>query len=279
MFMTNIRLCLFSSTPDMENYNFIVKVLTGPIRDIARKAVDWGYDGLEFMPNPEQIPDPVILEDALRQAGAIMPVINTGRLYPQGMALLHEHAIVRQRSMQAFKAIIQFAGHFKAKVGLGIARGTGIPEDSLAEAVFREIADHAAQAGVVVMLEPIDPGGSGYINTMDEAVAWAERINSPGFNVMLDTYQLAESEPSIEHGIRAARGKATHIHLYDPSRWPPGVLSEGERLDWPNIGRVLREEGFQGTGSVVLAPEGDPEPAARKASAYLRRLFSAQEAV
>jgi sugar phosphate isomerase/epimerase len=277
--MTNIRLCLFSSTPDMENYNFIVKVLTGPIQDIARKAVDWGYDGLEFMPNPEQIPDPVTIEDALHQAGAIMPVINTGRLYPQGMALLHEHAVVRQRSMRAFKAIIQFAGHFKAKVGLGIARGTGIPEDSLAEAVFREIADHAAQASVVVMLEPIDPGGSGYINTMDEAVAWAERVNSPGFSVMLDTYQLAESEPSIEHGIRAARGKATHIHLYDPSRWPPGVLSEGERLDWPNIGRVLREEGFQGTGSVVLAPEGDPEPAARKASAYLRQLFSAQEAV
>jgi sugar phosphate isomerase/epimerase len=263
----------------MENYKFIVRVLTGTPHDIAQRAVDWGYDGLEFMPDPEKIPDPVTIEDALKKAGAIMPVVNTGRLYPQGMALLHPDTAVRQRSMQAFKAIISFAGHFSAKVGLGIARGTAVPEDSLAEAMFREIAEHAAQSSAVVMLEPIDPGGSGYINTMDEAVAWADRINSPGFSVMLDTYQLAESEPSIEHGIRAARGKATHIHLYDPSRWPPGVLSEGERLDWTTIGRILREERFQGTGSVVLAPEGDPEPVARIASAYLRRLFSEQEAV
>jgi D-psicose/D-tagatose/L-ribulose 3-epimerase len=127
------------------------------------------------------------------------------------------------------------------------------------------------------MLEPADPGVTSYINTMDEAMAWVERIGSPAFSVMLDTYQLAESEPSLEHGIRAARGQARHIHLYDPSRWPPGVLPEKERLDWPHLARVLRQENFQGSGSVVLALEGDPEPAARKAVAYLRRIFEEGE--
>jgi sugar phosphate isomerase/epimerase len=123
------------------------------------------------------------------------------------------------------------------------------------------------------MLEPCDPGSGDYINTVDAAMAWVERINTPAFRVMLDTYQLAEAERSIEHGIRAARGQANHIHLYDPSRWPPGVLPEKQRLDWPRIAQVLHQEGFSGSGSVVLAPEGDPEPAARKAAAYLRRIF------
>jgi sugar phosphate isomerase/epimerase len=51
------------------------------------------------------------------------------------------------------------------------------------------------------------------------------------------------------------------------------VLPEKNRLDWPHIIRVLREEGFEGSGSVVLAPEGDPEPAARQSAAFLRALF------
>src|SRR5207253_6345865 len=108
-----------------------------------------------------------------------------------------------------------------------------------------------------------------YLTTMDAAMAWVDRIASPGFGVMLDTYQLAEAEPSIEHGIRAARGEAHHVHLYDPSRWPPGVLAEQDRLDWPLIVRLLRETGFDGSGAVVLAPGGDPARAARRPAAHL----------
>jgi D-psicose/D-tagatose/L-ribulose 3-epimerase len=279
----NIQLCLFSSTPDMTDLSFVVKVLTGTPVELAQRAVAWGYDGIEFMPDPLHVPDPREVDKALKAAGALMPVVNTGRMFAQGMALLHADALVRKDSSEAFKRILDFAGHFKARVGLGAARGAGIPGanreemDRMAEDVFRELAAHAEKVQAVIMLEPADPGVTSYINTMDEAMAWVERIGSPAFSVMLDTYQLAESEPSLEHGIRAARGQARHIHLYDPSRWPPGVLPEKERLDWPHLARVLRQENFQGSGSVVLALEGDPEPAARKAVAYLRRIFEEGE--
>ena len=92
------------------------------------------------------------------------------------------------------------------------------------------------------MLEP-HPGSTSYINTMDEAMAWVDRIDSPAFTVMLDTYELAVSEPSIEP-VRDSLC-ASHIHLYDPSRWPPGVLPEKQRLDWPGIALLLHEEGFR----------------------------------
>jgi len=281
--MLEMQLCLFASTSDMAELNFGLKVLTGTPEELARRAVAWGYDGIEFMPNPQRVPEPQALEEALRMAGAVMPVVNTGRMFPQGMALLHADAGVRRRSIEAFKGILDFAGHFQARVNLGIARGQGIPGasreemDCMADDVFRELAEHAEKAGAVIMLEATEPGATSCINTMDEAMAWVERIGSPAFSLMLDTDQLVKAEPSIEHGIRAVQGRATHIHLYDPSRWPPGVLPEKDRLDWPHIARVLREEGFRGSGSVVLAPEGDPEPAARKAAAYLRRLFGGKE--
>jgi sugar phosphate isomerase/epimerase len=109
---------------------------------------------------------------------------------------------------------------------------------------------------------------------MAEVIAWVDRIGSPAFQAMLDTQQLATMEPSVEAGLRAAQGRAKHIHLYDPSRRPPGVGIDQAALDWPRIAEVLSEEGFRGSGSVVIAAEGDPEAGARASAAYLRRLFN-----
>jgi sugar phosphate isomerase/epimerase len=277
--MGDVRLCLFSSTPDMNALSFIVRVLTGSPAELAERAVAWDYDGIEFMPDPEHVPDPVVFESALKSSGAIMPVVNTGRFFAQGVPLLVADPAARRRAVECFKRVLGFAGYFRARVGLGAARGAGVPGmareemDRLAEEVFRELAAHAEKAGTAIMLEPADPGVTSYINTMDQAMAWVDRIGSPAFSIMLDTYQLTDSEPSIAHGIRAARGQARHIHFYDPSRWPPGVLPERDRLDWQHIVQVLKEEGFSGSGSVVLAPEGDPEPAARKSVAFLRNLL------
>lgn len=278
-----VSLCLFASTPDISALEFIVRVLTGSIEELPARAVEWGYDGIEFMPDPEHVPEPAAMERALKAAGAVMPVVNSGRMGVQQMALLHAEAAVRKRSMAAFKRMLDFAGAFRARVGLGIARGKGISGagreqmDAMAADVFPELAAHAERAGAVIMLEPADPGVTSYINTMDEAMTWVRRIASPAFSVMLDTYELAESEPSIEHGIRAGRGESRHIHLYDPSRWPPGVL-EQTTLDWPRIFELLRETGFEGSASVVLVPEGDPAPAARKTSAFLRGVLGGQSA-
>lgn len=282
--MNDIKLCLFASTPDMNALSFIVKVLTGEPEELAERAVAWGYDGIEFMPDPEHVPPPLDFEKALKNAGAVMPVVNTGRFFAQGLPLLSADAAARKRSMDGFRQVLNFAGHFGARVGLGAARGLGIPGATteevlqLAEGIFRELAKYAEKAGAIIMLEPADPGVTSIINTMDEAMACVDRIGSPAFSVMLDTYQLAEAEPSVEHGIRASRGAARHIHLYDPSRWPPGVLAEKDRLDWKHLMSVLRQEVFSGSGSVVLAPEGDPEPAARKAAAFLRGLLGEGEA-
>ena len=278
--MPRVKFCLFASTPDMLQLDFVVKVLTGTPEELGRMAVNWGYDGIEFMPDPERTPDPELFNRLLAQTGAVMPVVNSGRIAAQGMALLHEDITVREKSIAGFKRMLDFAGYFKARVGLGASRGMGIPGMSkgelmkLAEEIFRELTEYAEKTGAIIMLEPAEVEYTSLFNTNEEVMAMVEKIGSLNFSIMLDTHQLYNVEPSIEHGIRAARGQARHIHLYEPSRLPPGVSTEKETLDWPNIAGVLKNEGFEGSASVVIVPEGDPEPIARKSVTYLRKLFN-----
>ena len=244
--MSKVKFCLFASTPDMRELDFVVKVLTGTPAEVGQRAIEWGYDGIEFMPNPERVPDPEVFARALGRTGAILPVVNSGRIAAQGMALLHEDKMVQRRAIEAFKNLLDFAGYFKARVGLGMARGHRIAGKSkeemekLAEEVFRELTEHAEKVGAVIMLEPAEAEFTSLFNTNEEVMAMVEKIGSPNFSLMLDTHQLWAVEASIEQGIRAAKGQAKHIHLYEPSRLPPGVSPEKEALDWPHIARVLK---------------------------------------
>jgi len=274
-----LGLGIWASTADFAEMDFEVKVLTGTLEQVARRAVSLGYDGLEFMPDPENVPDPERLSRAMREAGATLLVVNSGRLGVQGYALLSRDPALRRRSIEAFKNLLVLGGYLKSRVSLGgDCRGQEKPGDSpkeseeAAEDVFRELAEYAEKVGTVVMLEPT-PLRSAYINTVAEAVDWVKRINSPAFNLHLDVENIRLTEPSFDHAIRAAEGQPDHIHLHDKNHWPPGLLPEEESVDWPLIARLLRASGFEGSGAVALAPEGDADAAARKTSAFLRKVF------
>lgn len=143
-----MKICLFSSTPDMADLNFVVKVLTGTPEELAQGSREWGYDGIEFMPNPERVPDPAHMERALKAAGATMPVVNTGRMSPQGMALLHHEAGTRRRSLGAFKRILEFAGYFGARGSInGWARRTRPTRSSVSSKASRKLSTDRSEVG------------------------------------------------------------------------------------------------------------------------------------
>ncbi len=66
--MSKVKFCLFASTPDMLQFKFVVKVLTGTPEELAQRAIDWGYDGIEFMPDPEHVPDAEVFDSSLQRA-------------------------------------------------------------------------------------------------------------------------------------------------------------------------------------------------------------------
>lgn len=273
------KLSVFASTPDMDEHAFVVKVLTGTLDAVALQAVEWGYDGIELLPNPNHVPRVEDVERAVSAAGACVTVVNSGRLYAQGMALLHRDAGSRRRALDAFKRLIDLGSALGAPIGLGAGRGatelsvSSSEEESVALGVFEEVAAYAEKAGGLVMLEPADSAETPSVPTVVEAVAWVERVGSPALTIMLDTYQIATREESFEQAFAASKGLARHIHLYDPGRRPPGSVDGESALDWPAVARALAASGFTGTGSVVLAPEGDVAGAARISARFLRGLL------
>ncbi|MBA7466269.1 MAG: hypothetical protein GH158_02620 [Dehalococcoidia bacterium] len=69
--MPKVKFCLFASTPGMSQLDFVVKVLTGTPEELGRTAVSWGYDGIEFMPDPEHTPYPELFNNMLKPAEAV----------------------------------------------------------------------------------------------------------------------------------------------------------------------------------------------------------------
>ena len=83
------RILVFCSTPDVEADGFVVPILTEPIERLAARAAALGFDGLEFLPNPGDVPEPERLRSVLDAAGVGVGVVNSGRMAARGFALLH----------------------------------------------------------------------------------------------------------------------------------------------------------------------------------------------
>jgi sugar phosphate isomerase/epimerase len=270
-----LDLCLFASSADVHERGFVVHLLTGSADELAERSLALGYDGFEYLPNPERVPDPEPFRRALERTGAKLPVVNTGRMVAHGQTLFHADTSVAASALATFNRMLEFAGALGARVGLGISRGPARADlsrrdmERLAEDVFCELAECAVANCTSILLEPAETNVTRFILDVEEVMTWVGRINalirgrnpvnrSQPFNIMLDTHQLVELETSIRAGIEAARGHASHIHLFDPQRQPPGTHPQG--LDWRELFTLLGDD-YCGSGSVTLPRPDQPHTA------------------
>jgi len=280
--MSTIPICVFASTPDIHERGFLVQVLTGSPEELAEQSLARGYDGFEFMPNPERVPDPSLFVRAIEKTGAVLPVVNSGRLVRTGWTLFSADRAIASRARDSFKEMLAFAGAVGASVGLGIARGPTQKDlashemDSLAEDLFCELAEYAELVGTTILFEPAESEITDFALTVAEVMTWVERIGSPAFRLMLDTQQLVDNESSLTEGIRAAQKEALHIHLFDRGRTPPRSIEDG--LDWDLVFNLLGEHDCfpkteQGSASVSLSTKDEGKYSDQETADFLRAQF------
>jgi hydroxypyruvate isomerase len=122
--------------------------------------------------------------------------------------------------------------------------------------VLKEAAETAADAGVTLVLEPLNqrdhPGV--FLSSSDEGFAIVREVNSPHVRLLFDIYHQQISEGDLTRRIVENLDLIGHIHVADvPGRHEPGT---GE-INYEQLFGVLREQGYQGYVGLEYFPRVD----------------------
>lgn len=108
------------------------------------------------------------------------------------------------------------------------------------------LASEAAEAGVVLGIEPLNRYETSLINTTAQALEALEPLLGNGVGLALDTYHLGIEERSSEAAIRAAGDNLVHLQVCGNDRGAPG----GDQTDWHGIFEALDAVGYVGAVNI-----------------------------
>jgi sugar phosphate isomerase/epimerase len=140
---------------------------------------------------------------------------------------------------------------------------------------LRRIAAAARAAGTVVGFEPIHPSEretTSFVNTIADAVALRDDAGVDEVGILVDTYNLAEDDASVEW-IAAHPARIAGVHVAAPSDAGPGRALPSGRAGERTLVEALRAAGWDGSLDVEIfsTPDGfwslPADEAARRAYA------------
>jgi sugar phosphate isomerase/epimerase len=131
-----------------------------------------------------------------------------------------------------------------------------------------ELGRHALDAGVVLLLEPLNRYEDHMLNTVAQAADLIAECGSPGVRVLADTYHMNIEEDDPCAALRSVAGTLGAVHLSDSNRHQPGT----GHVPFEAIVATLREIGFDGVVSVECRLRGEPAAALDACGRYLREL-------
>jgi D-psicose/D-tagatose/L-ribulose 3-epimerase len=120
---------------------------------------------------------------------------------------------------------------------------------------LREVATTAADLGLTICLEIINRFETYIFNTVDEGLAYLQRVDHPAVKLQLDTYHLNMEEDSIAGAIEQAGSKLGHFHCAASNRKLPGR----GHIDWGAVRQALDRADYQGGLVIETFPNPNTE--------------------
>jgi sugar phosphate isomerase/epimerase len=246
----------------------------GEVANHLRALKAMGYEGVELaIRDPGSVDGPA-LRALLQEVGLAVPALGTGQAYlADGLSFTNPSKGIRRAAVARIRAHIHLAAELGAMVVLGLIRGKveGVPREQAVEWMLeclRECAQVAEDAGVRLVLEPVNRYESNLINTFEEALEVIREVGSSSLGLLGDTFHMNIEEPSIEGSLRLGGSLLWHVHVADSNRRAPGL----GHLDFPSILRTLQEVGYSGYLSAEILPFPDPHAASLQTVRYLKEV-------
>jgi sugar phosphate isomerase/epimerase len=139
-------------------------------------------------------------------------------------------------------------------------------EDQLVD-FLQLVGEVATVHAITVVIEPLNRKESNILNSVDEAVALAQRVNHPAIQVLADFYHMDEEQEPLQH-LLAYKDWLAHIHVADTGRRAPGMGS----YPYPEFVSLLDQAGYDGLVSIECRWE-DFAAEAGPACRFLHQIF------
>ena len=112
---------------------------------------------------------------------------------------------------------------------------------------LREAFAYADEIEMPVNIEVINRYEDYTINTVQEGLEFLRAIDCRMCNLILDVYHMNIEEDDICKAILSAKGRIGHFHVSEPNRRIP---YHNVRIDWPSIGKALKEAEYDKTVTI-----------------------------
>jgi D-psicose/D-tagatose/L-ribulose 3-epimerase len=230
-------------------------VWTSPLTDanlpgLLGHVAELGFDAVELpLEEPGHL-DPETTAKAVRDAGLTPYVV--GAMAP-GRDLVATDAATVARTQDYLRACVDLAeavgatkvcGPFYAATGRTWRMNDA--ERGAAYAELREnlapVVEHAAGAGVVVGIEPLNRYETSLVNTVEQALDALGPLLGTSLGLALDTYHLHIEERSSADAVRRAGEHLVHLQVCGNDRGAPGH----DQTDWPALLAALDDVDYDG---------------------------------
>jgi D-psicose/D-tagatose/L-ribulose 3-epimerase len=158
-------------------------------------------------------------------------------------------------------------GPFHAPLGHFTGRGPTEGELSRGADAHRALAERAGAAGATLSLEPLNRFETHFLNTAEQARAYAERVDHPAFLIMFDTFHANVEERDPVGAPATLAGRLGVFHASENDRGIPGR----GHVDFAGTFRTLKRVGFDGW--IVMEAFGSGLPDIAAATRVWRPLF------
>ena len=106
-------------------------------------------------------------------------------------------------------------------------------------------ANYAGEHGLVIAIEPLNRSETNVINSIAEAVQFADELGRPEVQVLVDFYHQMLEDEAFDEIVRAGQ-RIAHVHVADTDRLYPG----SGKYDYGRFAKSLADAGYNKRVSV-----------------------------
>lgn len=251
-------------------------LFAGRIEEGIHCAAELKFDAVELHVRDAGLPEIQPIVEKVRSTGLSVSSIGTGQSFTvDGLSISNPDRTASKNILARLFGHLRLASQTGGVVILGSVQGR-LHEDSFtrekqvesAVSLLRTLGDEAARLGVRVGIEPLNRYETNFLNTVEQAMAFLQRVNHPSLGLVCDTFHMNIEERSIESSLIAAGKHIFLVHLSDSNRGPAG----SGHTDFRPVISALRSIRYSGFLSAEIMPLGGDRRAAEQAEREMRRL-------